>query len=56
MISESDLTPDALAAQITRILTAPKVAAQMAAAAHLYARLTAARDLAILAETLIKPT
>lgn len=55
MIAESDLTPDALAAQIIHILTAPKIAAQMAASAHIYARLTAARDLAILAETLVKP-
>ncbi len=54
MIAESDLTPAMLAAEIARILTTPKVAAQMAAAAHLYARPTAARDLAILAETLLK--
>lgn len=54
MIAETDLTPDRLAAQITEILTNPKTASQMALAAHLYARLTAARDLAILAETLVK--
>lgn len=54
MIAESDLTPDTLAAQITHILTTPKIAAKMAASAHIYARLTAARDLAILAETLVK--
>jgi UDP-N-acetylglucosamine--N-acetylmuramyl-(pentapeptide) pyrophosphoryl-undecaprenol N-acetylglucosamine transferase len=54
MISEADLSPAALAAEITRILTTPKIATQMATAAHLYARLTAPRDLAILAETLVK--
>jgi UDP-N-acetylglucosamine--N-acetylmuramyl-(pentapeptide) pyrophosphoryl-undecaprenol N-acetylglucosamine transferase len=54
MISEADLSPAALAAEITRILTTPQIASQMATSAHLYARLTAARDLAILAETLVK--
>lgn len=54
MMAESDLTPAALADQISRILTTPKIATQMASDAHFYARLTAARDLAILAETLVK--
>lgn len=54
MIAESALTPTALAAQITRILTSADTATEMAALAFAYARLTAARDLADLAETLVK--
>lgn len=54
MIAESALTPATLAAEITRILTSPATASDMAAAAFAVARLTAARDLADLAETLVK--
>ena len=52
MIAESDLTPKSLATEITRVLTDADTARHMAAAAHAYSRLTAAQDLADLAETL----
>lgn len=54
MIAESALTPATLAAEMTRILTSPATASDMAAVAFADARLTAARDLADLAETLVK--
>jgi UDP-N-acetylglucosamine--N-acetylmuramyl-(pentapeptide) pyrophosphoryl-undecaprenol N-acetylglucosamine transferase len=49
MLDEGALTPLTLAGQITRILTQPKIAAQMATAARAAARPNAARDLADLA-------
>ena len=52
MIDETALTPITLAAEITRILTTPDLAKDMAKSAHSYARLTATQDLANLAVTL----
>ncbi len=49
MIDEATLTPLTLAAEISRILSTPQRAQNMAKAAHKYARIHAAKDLADLA-------
>ena len=54
LLAESVATPQALSAEIARILSAPREAQKMAAASLSAARPNAARDLADLAETLAK--